>query len=122
MQNTDVDALVSLDSTVGHRWGYSLIFQNSLYKPNQLTVPVLHVTAQEATPDTDLTFFRTSVFAPVQYVKLKGLTPPDFSAVGMLKSMVQMPAPKEGQLPDTKLGYETLVTYVHHFLNAHLKQ
>jgi hypothetical protein len=120
MHNTDVDALVSLDSFLGNRFGYSLIFQNSLYKPNQLTVPVLHITAQEANEDTDHAFFKASKFAPVQYVKLKGLTSPDFSAIGMMKAM--LPPPKDAPAADTKLGYQTLCTYVHHFLNANLKK
>ena len=122
MHNTDVDAFVSLDGTIGNRWGYSLIFQNSLYKPNQLTVPVLHITNQETTPDTDLTFFRASKFAPVQYVRLKGLAAADFSSFGMIKSQIGLPQPKEGTLPDFKRGYESLVTYVHHFLNANVRQ
>ena len=36
--------------------------------------------------------------------------------------MIPLPAPKEGELPDTKLGYETIVLYVDHFLNANLHQ
>ena len=122
MHNTDVDAMVSLDSLLANRFGYSLIFQNSLYKPNQLTVPVLHITARESNEDTDYAFFKATRFAPAQYVKLKGLTPADFSSIGMLKSMLPLPAPKEGQLPDTKLGYETIVLYVDHFLKANLHQ
>jgi len=122
MHNTDVDAMVSLDSFLTNRFGYSLIFQNSFYKPNQLTVPVLHITAQESNEDTDYAFFKATRFAPVQYVKLKGLTPADFSSIGMLKSMIPLPAPKEGKLTDTKLAYETIVLYVDHFLNANLHQ
>ena len=122
MQNTDVDALVSLDSVLSNRFGYSVIFQNSLYKPNQLTVPVLHITSQSTTEDTDYAFFNACKFAPAHYVKLKGLTSPDFSSIGMLKSMVPLPPPKEGTLPDTKLGHQTLVAYVHNFLNANLSQ
>ena len=122
MHNTDVDAMVSLDSILANRFGYSLIFQNSLYKPNQFTVPVLHITAQEANEDTDYAFFKATRFAPAQYVKLKGLTPADFSSIGMLKSMLPIPAPKEGPLPNTKLGYETIVQYVDHFLKANLHQ
>ncbi len=120
MHNTDVDALISLDSLLASRFGYSLIFQNSFYKPNQLTIPILHITAQEANEDTDYAFFKAAKFSPAQYVKLKGLTPPDFSAIGMLKAM--LPPPKEGPTADTKLGYQTLCTYVHHFLNANLKK
>ncbi len=120
MHNTDVDAMISLDSFLGNRFGYSLIFQNSLYKPNQFTVPVLHITAQETNEDTDYAFFGATRFSPAQYVKLKGLTPPDFSTIGMMKAM--LPPPKEGPVADTKLGYQTLCAYVHHFLNANLKK
>jgi hypothetical protein len=122
MHNTDVDAMVSLDSFLANRFGYSLMFQNSLYKPNQFTVPVLHITAQETNEDTDYAFFKATRFSPVQYVKLKGLTSADFSSLGMLKSMLPVPAPKEGQLPNFKLGYETIVRYIDHFLKANLHQ
>jgi hypothetical protein len=122
MHNSDVDAMVSLDSFLANRFGYSLIFQNSAYKPNQLTAPVLHITSQETNEDTDYAFFKATRFAPAQYVKLKGLTPPDFSSIGMLKSMVPLPKPEKGQLPNTKLGYETIVQYIDHFLKATLHQ
>ena len=97
MHNTDVDALVSLDSFLANRFGYSLMFQNSLYKPNQLTVPVLHITSQETNEDTDYAFFKAARFAPAYYVKLKGLTPPDFSA-WECSNHVPMPSQKK-QLP-----------------------
>lgn len=122
MHNSDVDAMVSLDSILANRFGYSLIFQNSLYKPNQLTIPILHITSQQTTEDTDYAFFKATRFAPAQYVKLKGLTSADFSSIGMLKSMVPLPAPKEGQHPDFKTGYQTIALYVNHFMNANLNQ
>jgi|GEM_PF-4330406 len=118
MHNSDVDALVSLDSALANRFGYSLIFQNSLYKPNQLSVPILHITAQEPNEDTDYAFFKAVKFSPVEYLRLKGLTSPDFSAVGMLKSL--LPPPKDGKTANTKLGYETLCVYTEKFLEAEL--
>jgi hypothetical protein len=120
MHNTDLDAMVSLDSVLANRFGYSLIFQSSLYKPNQLTLPVLHITSQTTNEDTDYAFFKATKFSPAYYVKLKGLTAPDFSSIGMLKSMLPLPAPKEGELPNTKLGHETFAQYIHHFLHANL--
>jgi Tetratricopeptide repeat len=120
MHNSDVDALVSLNTSLADRFGYSMIFKNTLYKPNQLTIPILHITNQETTPDTDLAFFKSARFSTVQYLKLKGLGPADFSSIGMLKSM--LPPPKEGEAPNTKLGYETLCRYVLHFLNSNVQK
>jgi hypothetical protein len=118
MQNSDVDAFVSLDSFLANRFGYSLVFQNSLYKPNQLTVPILHITSQQPAEDTDYAFFQAVKFAPVEYLRLKDLGPADFSSLGMLKSF--LPPPKEGKVANTKLGYETICIYTQNFLDASL--
>lgn len=119
MHNTDVDALVSLDGSVANKWAYSQIFQSSYFTPNSLTVPLLHITAQEPNEGTDFAFFKALKYSDVSYVKLKGMRAIDFSSMGMVSTMV----PKFGgeATGDSAAGQEAVCKYTLNFLDAVVK-
>jgi dienelactone hydrolase len=124
MYNGDVDAFVSLETAAGNKFGYSVLFQNPLYDPPLLRVPVLHLTAQETTPDSNDAFFKAIKYAPLTVVKLKGMTAADFSSFTMIKPLIPVPAsPQQDQPPaDKRAGYETICRYTLEFLNAKVKR
>jgi tetratricopeptide (TPR) repeat protein len=123
MYNGDVDAFVSLETAAANNYGYSVLFQNPLYDPSLLRVPVLHFTAQEVNEASNDSFLRSIKYAPLTQVKLKGMTPGDFSSFSMIVPMIPVPPPSEGQpRADNRIGYETICRYTTQFLNAHVKK
>jgi dienelactone hydrolase len=124
MYNGDIDAFVSLDTAAGNKFGYSILFQNPLYDPPLLRVPVLHLTAQEINPDSNDAFLKAIKYAPLTVVKLKGMTPGDFSSFTMITPLIPIPpSPQQNQPPaDKRAGYETICRYTVQFLNAKVKQ
>jgi dienelactone hydrolase len=88
MYNGDVDAFVSLETVAANKYGYSVLFQNPLYDPPLLRVPVLHLTAQEKDESSDDAFLKAIKYAPLTVVKLKGMTPGDFSSFTMITPLI----------------------------------
>ncbi len=124
MYNGDVDAFVSLESAAANKFGYSVLFQNPLYEPSRLRVPVLHLTAQETSESSDDAFLRAIKYAPLTVVKLKGMTAGDFSSYAMITPLIPLPpSTQENQPPaDKRPGYETVCRYTVQFLNAKVKR
>jgi tetratricopeptide (TPR) repeat protein len=123
MYNGDVDAFVSLETAAANNYGYSVLFQNPLYDPSLLRVPVLHFTAQELNEASNDSFLRAIKYAPLTQIKLKGMTPGDFSSFGMIVPMIPVPPPSEGEpRADNRSGYETICRYTAQFLNARVKK
>jgi tetratricopeptide (TPR) repeat protein len=124
MYNGDVDAFVSLETSAGNKFGYSLLFQNPLYDPPRMRVPVLHLTSQEKDADSSDAFFKAIKYAPLTVVKLKGMTPGDFSSFTMVSPLIPIPASEPPNQPaaDKRPGYETICHYTLEFLNAKVKQ
>ena len=91
MYNGDVDAFVSLETAAANKFGYSVLFQNPLYEPSRLRVPVLHFTSQEVNEASNDAFLRSIKYAPLTQVKLKGMTPVDFSSFAMITPMIPIP-------------------------------
>jgi hypothetical protein len=120
MNNTDVDAFVSLDSSVANKWAYSQVFQSSYFQPNNLRVPVVHITAQEPNEGTDFAFFKSLKYSNVTYVKLKGMRAIDFSSLGMVSAFV----PKFGgeSKGDSAAGQVAICQYTLKFLDAVVKK
>jgi dienelactone hydrolase len=123
MYNGDVDAFVSLETAAANKFGYSVLFQNPLYDPPLLRVPVLHLTAQETNPDSNDAFLKAIKYAPLTVVKLKGMTPGDFSSFAMITPLIPIPpSPEQNQPPtDKRAGYETICRYTVEFLDAKVK-
>ena len=124
MYNGDVDAFVSLETSAANKFGYSVLFQNPLYDPPLLRVPVLHLTAQETNADSNDAFLKAIKYAPLTVVKLKGMTPGDFSSFAMITPLIPIPpSPEQNQPPaDKRTGYEAICRYTLEFLNAKVKQ
>lgn len=124
MYNGDVDAFVSLETSAANKFGYSVLFQNPLYDPPLLRVPVLHLTAQETNADSNDAFLKAIKYAPLTVVKLKGMTPGDFSSFAMITPLIPIPpSPEQNQPPaDKRTGYEAICSYTLEFLNAKVKQ
>ncbi|HSE39648.1 MAG TPA: hypothetical protein VLH08_02695 [Acidobacteriota bacterium] len=123
MHNGDVDALVGLETAAGNKFGYSVLFQNPIYRPSQLRTPVLNFTTQEPNESTDDAFLRAIKYAALTNVKIKGMAPTDFSSLSMITPLVAVPPSPEGQTPpDKRIGYETICRYTAQFLNAKVKK
>jgi hypothetical protein len=123
MYNGDVDAFVTLENAAANKFGYSVLFQNPLYEPSRLRVPVLHFTTQEVNESTDDAFLRAVKYAPLTQIKIKGMTPGDFSSFSMITPMIPVPPSPEGETPpDRRSGYETICGYTAQFLNANVKK
>ncbi len=120
MHNTDVDAFVSLDSSLANKYAYSQLFQSPLYEPSSLTVPVLHITAQEPNEGTDYSFFKSLKYSNVTYAKLKGMRAIDFSSFGMITTIVPNFGGETQGNPG--LGQEAVCRYTLNFLNATVKK
>ncbi len=123
MYNGDVDAFVTLENAAANKFGYSVLFQNPLYEPSRLRVPVLHFTSQEVNDATDDAFLRAIKYAPLTQIKLKGMTPVDFSSFSMITPMIPVPPSPEREAPvDNRIGYETICRYTAIFLDANVKK
>ena len=124
MYNGDVDAFISLETSAGNKFGYSVLFQNPLYDPPLMRVPVLHLTAQETNADSSDAFLKAIKYAPLTVVKLKGMTPADFSSFTMITPLIPVPVSAQQNEPpvDKRAGYEAICRYTLEFLNAKVKQ
>ena len=124
MYNGDVDAFVSLETAAGNKFGYSVLFQNPLYDPPLLRVPVLHLTTQETNADSNDAFLKAIKYAPLTVVKLKGMSSTDFSSFTMVTPLIPVPGSPQQNQPraDKRAGYETICRYTLEFLNAKVKQ
>lgn len=125
MYNPEVDALVSLESAAANQFGHSALFQNPLYEPRRLTVPLLHFTTQETNEGTDDSFIRAVKYSTVRTVKLKGMRPTDFSSYSLVTAILPQPASQQQQSPSPATpgkGYETICQYTAQFLKAHINK
>ncbi len=108
MHNADLDAMVSLDGSVANRFGYSVLFQNPLYRPSRFAIPLLHLTSQEPAPDSDTTFFRLLKYSDLYQIRFKGATPTDFSTIAMIHG--------------SNYVYESVCLYTLRFLNGQIRK
>jgi tetratricopeptide (TPR) repeat protein len=120
MRNTDVDALISLDSSIGFNLSLSILMQSPYYDPAKVRVPLMHfMTRRDAPANVDLSFYDALKYSNAYLVKMDSLRHFDFTAFGMLAAMVPN---FNGKPPkEVKLGNELVCRYALHFLNACVK-
>ncbi len=118
MRNTNIDALVSLDSFVGFQGVLPHLQQSPSFDIGRMKVPLLHV-VQHTNPFLDSSLIDTLRYADRYIVRIKGLNHFDFSSLGMMSAII--PGFVQNTRPNQRAGYEALAYYVLNFLDAVLK-
>ncbi|MGH7490881.1 MAG: tetratricopeptide repeat protein [bacterium] len=126
MRNTDVDAVLSLDSAIGDNGGYSLLFRTANFNPANVRAAFMLMAADTPAPNTpnlDLNFYKAIKFADKYLLRLKDQRHFDFTTVGAISSQFPEYAPFAGpKQGDSKLGHETVCQYALSFFNAYVKR
>lgn len=118
MRNSNIDALVSLDSVLGFSFAGPLLRQSPFFDPSKAQAPVMHLHPKGA-QGSDLGLLNSLKYADTTLLSFTGLTHFDFSSLGVLSHMiVRNPA---GEADAVARGHEVIGRYVLHFLDVHLK-
>ena len=125
MRNTDVDAVVSLDSGIMFQHNTKLLKQSPYYNPANVRVPLMQVTASQADIARnglveDLGLFESAKYSNTYLLRLKGMRHEDFTSYGMISNAV-LRADDPAQR-SRKIGYEVACRYVLNFFNAYLRK
>jgi len=122
MRNTDVDAVVGMDSGIMFRQNTALLKQSPSYKPGNLRVPLMQITRTKAENEDgeDSSLFETAKYSATYLVRIKGMEHENFSAYRMLLSTVL--SAEESSQKTTKLKYQFLCRYILNFLDAYVQR
>jgi len=124
MKNSDVDAFLSLDSSIGTGAGFTGLFQSPFFNPDDLRSAVLHLYTDPAQGEFNSSFLDSLEYAPTYVIKLENLRHADFSSYGKIASMV----PNFGGrfVPEVKgdpdQGQTMVARYALEFFDAYGKQ
>lgn len=124
MRNTDVDALIALDSGIMFEHNTRLLRQSPFYDPEKLRVPLMAVTGMTAEIEAtgvheDLSLFEAAKYATTRLIRIGGMRHSDFTSITMIEEVI----PGFSGLTRDHPGrnYETLCTYSLNFLDAYLR-
>jgi tetratricopeptide (TPR) repeat protein len=121
MRNTDIDAVVYFDTGIVYGIVDSWFVPSNYYDVNSLRAPQLYLTRADA-PGIDTNFADRIHYADTYSVMFdEGHRHVDFISEGMFAGLIPgylTQAPSK----DSKLLFETVCTYAHHFLDAYLKK
>jgi hypothetical protein len=118
MRNSNIDALVSLDSVLGFGFAGPLLKQSPFFDTSKAQAPVMHLYPKDA-QGLDLSLLNSLKYADTTLLSFTGLTHFDFSSLGVLSHMLM--ANPAGEADAVARGHEVMGRYVLHFFDAHLK-
>jgi hypothetical protein len=118
MRNIDLDAVVSLDGSIGFKDRIAVVKESPFYNPGNVRIPFLHlnVMGNKRNALGIIDSMRSSLRT---IISIKGIGHMNFTAIGMVAGV--MPGFLKSIEPNAKLGYETICRYTLHFLNAYIK-
>lgn len=119
MRNSEVDAVVGLQSEFLRSENFHLLTDNAFYNPSRLHIPLMQLYAED-NPPKDLSFIDSFVYAGIYNVKLTGLRYFDFTHYGLMYALTD-PA-GTGVTEGIKNGYHTICRYVRYFFDARLNK
>lgn len=124
MRNTDVDALVCLDSGIYLEHNLKLLKASPHYDPTKLRVPLMLATV--TTPENtargareDFSLFESAKYASTYLLRFRGMEHEHFTSLSVLENIV--PDFTGASQGNSKLSYELLSQYVKNFLDAFVK-
>ena len=121
MRNTDVDAVVGIDSGIMFRHNTAVLKQSPYYDVTNLRVPLMQITRPQAENggDEDLSLFESAKYSTTYLVRIRGMSHEDFTSYGMISNeqLGDDPAQRE-----KRMGYELTCRYILNFLDAYLKR
>ncbi len=122
MRNTDVDAVVGIDTGIMFLHNSVLLKQSPSYKVTNLRVPLMLVTRTQAEngPEEDLSLFEQAKYSERFLLRLKGMNHQDFTSFGMLLSTLLDAGDTSRR--GKRMEYETTCRYVLNFLDAYVKR
>jgi hypothetical protein len=118
MRNIDVDAVVSLDGSIGFKDRIARVKESPFYHPGTVQIPLLHLNIV-GNKRNDLGIIDSMHSSLRTIIGIKGIGHMNFTAIGMVAGV--MPGFLPSIEPNAKLGYETICRYTLHFLNAYIK-
>ncbi len=119
MRNIDLDAVVSLDGSIGFKDRIALVKESPFYSPENVRIPFLHINVMENKRNS-LSIIDSLRSSHRTIVSIKGIGHINFTSIGMIAGVI--PGFWKSVEPNAKLGYETMCRYTLHFLNAHIKE
>jgi len=124
MRNTDVEAVIALDSGIMFEHNTRLLRQSPFYDPQKLRVPLMAVTGTTAEIEAtgvheDLSLFETAKYATTFLIRIGGMRHSDFTSLAMIEELIPGFSGPTRDHPGRH--YETLCSYSLNFLDAYLK-
>lgn len=108
MKNSDVCAVMSMDSNIGYQGALDFLKSDPDFSVERMGLPLLHFSRKDV-PGLDDRLLDTLRYADRTIIRVDGLTHFDFSSYGMITAMV--PGFVKSARPNQKTGYETLCGY-----------
>jgi hypothetical protein len=118
MRNIDLDAVVSLDGSIGFKDRIALVKESPFYTPDNVRIPLLHINVM-GNKRNDLGIIDSMHSSLRTIISIKGIGHMNFTSIGMVAGV--MPGFLKSIEPNAKLGYETICRYTLHFLDAYIK-
>ncbi len=128
MKNSDVDALLSLDSALGRGASFggnsATLFQSPYYNAADVRAAVMHLWTDPARGAFSPNFLQSLEYTNTYVIKLENLRHFDFSSFGRMSAMVPGFASRfAGEIKgDVNLGQTVIGKYGLHFFDAYVKQ
>jgi hypothetical protein len=118
MRNIDLDAVVSLDGSIGFKDRITLVKESPFYNPVNVRIPFLHLNVM-GNKRNDLVIIDSMRSSLRTIIGIKGIGHMNFTSIGMVAGII--PGFLRSIEPNAKLGYETICRYTCYFLNAYIK-
>lgn len=120
MRNTDVDALIGIDTGIIFRHNNVLLKQSPYYNLANLRVPMLLITKSHAEngDDEDLSVYEQARYSEAYLLRLGGMEHQDFTFYGLTSAALRAGDPAESP---KRIGYAVACRYVLNFLEAYVK-
>lgn len=119
MRNIDIDAMVSLDGSIGFNDRLALVQESPFYNPKNVCIPLMHINVM-GNKRNDLSIIDSLKYSLRTIVSIRGIGHVNFTSIGMIAGV--LPGFWKSIEQNAKIGYETLCTYTLHFLDAYIKE
>ncbi len=119
MRNAEIDAVVSLDGSIGFKDRFPLVKSSPFFNPPDFTVPLLHINVK-GNKRNDTSIIDSLKYSMRYIVGIRDFTHVNFTSFGMLAGVI--PGFWKSVEQNAAPGYETMCRVTLEFLDMYVKR